>query len=49
MNREEERLLRILGRHLRDEDWKLSDREFVLAVLTRFGKDQARPIIDVNE
>jgi hypothetical protein len=45
----EERLLRILGRFLRDDDASLSDVDFIHIVLSRFERERREPIIDVNE
>jgi len=45
----EERVLRILRRHMREDDMALSDVEFVRTVLARFERERAEPIIDVNE
>ncbi len=43
------RLLDILGRHLKDEDDDLVDREFVRAVVARSEAEYKRFLVDVNE
>jgi len=45
----EELLIRILRRHIRDDDADRSDAHFVQAVMTRFEKERRVPIIDPNE
>jgi len=44
-----ERLARILRRHTRFGDCKLTDHELVLAVMERYTKDRGVPLIDPNE
>lgn len=46
---DEQRLLRIIGKHLRDEDMKLSDRDFIEAMIVRWRKHLAAEIVDVGE
>ena len=43
------KLIRILGRHIRDADVVLTDDEFVRQVFIRYEIERARPLIDVNE
>ncbi len=45
----EERLLRILKRHVRDEDAKLADRDLVRTVVARWERFLKEEIIDVSE
>lgn len=44
-----QRFLRIMRRHLRQEDASLSDTDFIRKVMERFEYDRRQPIIDVNE
>jgi hypothetical protein len=44
-----ERFTRIIRRHIRTEDAKRSDADFVMEVFSRFLNERKQPIIDVNE
>jgi hypothetical protein len=43
------RLVELLGRHTRDEDKSLSDRDFILKVFERYQKYLREEIVDVGE
>ena len=43
------RLQQLLLRHTRPEDWRLTDRDFVQAIIDRWTKDRAAELVDVNE
>lgn len=45
----QERLVRLLYRHTRDEDMELSDVEFVTALLSRYRQYLDQPLVDPNE
>lgn len=44
-----DRLMSILGKHVKGEDSNLTDREFVRKVMERFEKHMDAYIVDVNE
>lgn len=46
---EHQRLLRILGRHIRPEDMLMEDVPFLLTGIGRWERAMAEPVIDVNE
>lgn len=45
----QQRFLRIMKRHLRQDDVSLSDVDFIHKVMERFEYERRQPIIDVNE
>lgn len=42
-------LIRVLGRHTRPEDMKLSEVARTRKAIARFERDNEAPIVDVNE
>lgn len=43
------RLVRILKRHVRDEDANLTEDAFIRTVMARYAKERHAPLIDPNE
>jgi hypothetical protein len=43
------RIVMLLLRHSRAEEMRLSDRDFIQAIIDRWQKDRAAEIVDVNE
>ena len=43
------RLLKVLGRHIRNEEHMLNDDEWVRAVFKRYEKERGVHLIDPNE
>ena len=49
MMKQRMRLGALLYRHVREEDAKLSDMDFLKAVWERLSKEREQPLIDPNE
>lgn len=49
VNRQRQRLLEILRRHVRADDADLSDHDFLSQVWGRYAEARSAPLIDPNE
>lgn len=49
LNTARTRFAEVLARHVRPEDYGLSDRDLVRTVFARWEKEQAAPLVDPNE